>query len=288
MTSAHADAEHEAIAGLLGAYALDALEPAETEMVEAHLRTCAQCATEVARHHEVASLLADSEADAPAHVWDRIAERLDGPEHPLWESLAARLERPPGTRDILADQDPPPAETRRSAEIVPIAGRRDRRSLATRVIALVAAAAAVLAILLGIQVSRLDHRVSQLRAATTPGLSGVVQTALEEPSTDRVALAAAQPQGNTSAAVTVAVTSYGTAYVIPHHLPILPASRTYQLWGQIDGRMISLGLLGPDPTVSAVSVDAQAPVTLFAISIERSTGALQPTGAPVVQGAVRS
>jgi anti-sigma factor RsiW len=49
---------------LLGAYALDALEPDERAMVEAHLRTCVRCSVEVARHHEVAGLLANPGGDA--------------------------------------------------------------------------------------------------------------------------------------------------------------------------------------------------------------------------------
>jgi hypothetical protein len=58
------------------------------------------------------------------------------------------------------------------------------------------------------------------------------------------------------------------------------------LWGQIDGQTISLGLLGPDPAVTAFSVNPKTPVSSFAITAERSGGVLQPTGTPVVQGAV--
>ncbi len=61
-TSGH-DVDHESIAELLGAYALDALEPAEMELVEAHLQECPRCAAEVAQHHEVAGLLANSGGD---------------------------------------------------------------------------------------------------------------------------------------------------------------------------------------------------------------------------------
>lgn len=154
-------------------------------------------------------------------------------------------------------------------------------------ITLVATAAAVLALVLGVQVAHLNHRVGQLQSvAARPGLSGAVQAALEEPSTKRVKLVPTGPQRTNGTSVTVALTSSGAAYLIPQDLAKLPAGRTYQLWGQIDGRMISLGLLGSHPAVTAFSVNPNAPVSSFAITAERSGGTLQPTSTPVVQGVV--
>jgi anti-sigma factor RsiW len=285
---------HEELAELLGAYALDALDPDEAALVEAHLRDCPRCSAEVARHHEVAGLLANSGAEAPAELWDRIADRLESPSSPAWEKLAVRLERPPGAHDVLADEEAERTAAERTAAgfpetaaVVPLDQSRRRHRLVTRGITLVAAAAAVLAILLGVQVAHLNNRVSHLQtAASSPGLSGAVQTALEEPSTKRVKLV---PSGATHAngpSVTIALTSTGAAYLIPQDLAKLPAGKTYQLWGQINGQLISLGLLGSDPSVTAFSVDPKAPVSLFAITAERSAGVLQPTHQPVVQGAV--
>jgi anti-sigma factor RsiW len=279
---------HEELAELLGAYALDALEPDETALIEAHLRDCPRCSAELARHREVAGLLANSGAEAPAELWNRIAERLDSPASPAWEKLAARLERPPGTHDVLADKDGErtAAGPDAVASVAPLDQSR-RHRLVTGGITLVATAAAVLAVLLGVQVSHLNDQVSHLQsAATKPGLSGAVQSALEQPSTKRVKLV---PSGGTAAngtSVTVALTSSGAAYLIPQDLSALPTGKTYQLWGQIDGQMISLGLLGPDPAVTAFSVNPMTPVSSFAITAERSGGVLQPTGAPVVQGTV--
>jgi hypothetical protein len=50
--------------------------------------------------------------------------------------------------------------------------------------------------------------------------------------------------------------------------------------------MISLGLLGPNPGVTAFSTNRKAPVSSFAITAERSGGVLQPTHTPIVQGVV--
>ena len=68
---------HHDIEELLGAYALDALEADEHELVTAHLTTCARCRAEVEQHREVAALLAHSGEPAPVGVWDKIASSLD-------------------------------------------------------------------------------------------------------------------------------------------------------------------------------------------------------------------
>lgn len=154
-------------------------------------------------------------------------------------------------------------------------------------ITLVASAAAVVALVLGVQVAHLNHQVGQLQSvAAQPGLSSAVQAALEEPSTQRVKLVPSGPQKSDGTPVTVALTSSGAAYLIPQDLAKLPQGRTYQLWGHIDGRMISLGLLGSHPAVTAFTVNPKAPASSFAVTAEPSGGVLQPTTTPVVQGVV--
>ncbi len=86
-------ASHQEIQELLGAYALDAVDPETAALVERHLETCVRCSTEVARHHEVAGLLANSGGESPPELWDGIASQLDGSIPPSWDRLAARLER---------------------------------------------------------------------------------------------------------------------------------------------------------------------------------------------------
>jgi hypothetical protein len=171
--------------------------------------------------------------------------------------------------------------------VVPLDQSRRRHRRVTAGITLVATAAAVLALVLGVQVAHLNHQVGQLQSvAAQPGLSSAVQAALEEPSTQRVKLVPSGPRKSDGTSVTVALTTSGAAYLIPQDLAKLAPGRTYQLWGQIDGRMISLGLLGPHPAVTAFSVNPRAPVSSFAITAEPSGGVLQPTTTPVVQGGV--
>ena len=78
---------HDEISGLLGAYALDAVEGDERAAVEEHLLSCARCRAEVAEHREVAALLAHGGADAPDGLWDRIAGNLDDPRADLLRGL---------------------------------------------------------------------------------------------------------------------------------------------------------------------------------------------------------
>jgi anti-sigma factor RsiW len=67
---------HEEIQELLGAYALDAVEPDEAVAIEDHLRDCPRCRAEVAEHRETAAFLAHAGADAPPEVWSRIASTI--------------------------------------------------------------------------------------------------------------------------------------------------------------------------------------------------------------------
>src|SRR5205814_2524884 len=69
--------DHDEIAELLGAYALDAVEPEEAEAVARHLETCPRCAQEVDEHREAAAALAFAGETAPDGLWDRIQSRLE-------------------------------------------------------------------------------------------------------------------------------------------------------------------------------------------------------------------
>src|SRR5690606_4393398 len=90
--------EHDEIAELLGAYALDAVEPEEAAAVEAHLAVCPRCAAEVADHREVAAMLAHSGAPAPEGLWSRISASLE--EAP--PEMELRLPRPgPAGDDVV-------------------------------------------------------------------------------------------------------------------------------------------------------------------------------------------
>lgn len=123
---------HDEIQELLGAYALDAVDPDERSEIDDHLRDCARCRAEVAEHRDTAAFLAHSGTDAPAAVWDRIASSIDAPN------------------------------------VVPIApqlgfGARRNRNRWPQAMALVGAAAAVVIGFLVVQVREQDRRIDRLR-----------------------------------------------------------------------------------------------------------------------------
>ena len=100
-----------------------------------------------------------------------------------------------------------------------------------------------------------------------PPLSAAEQAALAQPSTRQVLLSA--PSGSPGhGRVTVVLTAAGTGFVEVDRLSTLAADRTYQLWGEIGGRTISLGLLGPAPSVVPFSVAGNGSVQAFAITAE--------------------
>lgn len=144
---------HDEIIDLLGAYALDAVEPAEAAAVEDHLRSCPRCRAEVAEHRETAAFLAHAGADAPPAVWDRIAGSIDVPAPAV--PLAPRL------------------------------GFGARRRFPAA--ALVAAAALVIAVL-GAQVRNQDQRIDDLAAALA-ATDGGFDAAMAEPDTTMMSLA---------------------------------------------------------------------------------------------------
>jgi hypothetical protein len=68
---------HERLRGLLGVYALGALDAAERADVEAHLTECKPCRhAAITRLESAALLLDDQPLQVPASVWDSIVERV--------------------------------------------------------------------------------------------------------------------------------------------------------------------------------------------------------------------
>ena len=273
---------HSEIEELLGAYALDALEPEEKAQVEGHLRECIRCIIEVGQHHEVTGLLANSGGDASDELWHKIAQRLDTPSAvPSWDRLAARLD-PPTVPEAVPHLEVP------LARVIPLDRTRRGHRWMVRTASLVAVAAAVLAVVLGVQVNHLNHQVNALNL-TRQSVSSAAQAALESPTTQRIQLTPpATSPGPKGTTVTLVVGPSGTGYVFASNLAPLSSNQTYQLWGSISGQLISLGVLGPDPGVSAFAYDTGVKVQAFAITAEQGGGVAQTTHLPVVEAAVKA
>jgi hypothetical protein len=237
---------HEEAQELLGVYALDAVDGPELEALERHLAECPRCRAEVAEHREVAVLLAHGGADAPEGLWDRIAGALD--------------------------TAPPPME------ITSLVARRRRRSIPWPAAVSLLAAAVLAVVFLGVQVNDQANRIDQLQSAMGDPLDQAVNQAIDAPGSTLVDLRSTDGQ----IVVRGAITKSGLGYLRTSGLPALPAGHTYQLWGATGDGMVSLGVLGGDPTVVTFH---DADYNLFAITAEDSpTGVVTSHKAAVVTG----
>lgn len=243
---------HREIEELLGVYALDAVEPDERDLVEAHLAGCPRCASEVEGYRETAALLAaHGGGRAPEGVWTKIAGAIEGQEDlpPRFEELAPILPMPTGAA--------------RQA--------RQARSLPMRAVALVAGVAAVLAGLLGVGIGRSSDSGDKVALATD------LQRVLDDPASEDVWLDA---DGKRQARVIRGAD--GTGFIMADQLPALPEDRTYQLWAVRADAKISLGVLGHDPGTTAFKM--VGPVLGYAITDEQAPGVGQSGNPPVAVG----
>jgi anti-sigma factor RsiW len=241
----------------------DAVDREEAQEIEAHLASCPRCAAELAEHHEMAGLLSGVGAEAPRGLWDAIAAQTGAP------------------RELAGQGSAPIADLgqHRAARSRPKVGWAMRLTIG------VAAVAVALALIAGVQIHHLDGKVNQLTALSrTQGISQAVQSALLNPDVKRIALTGNASSGATAAELVVLPS--GTSFLVNSRLEALPGSETYQLWGIIDGRAISLGVLGAHPSTVPFTLDASSSLTAFAITAERAGGVVVSTHTPVAEAKV--
>ncbi len=246
------------IEALIGAYALDAVEPDERAAVEAHLATCPRCRAELADHLEAASMLAYTGAPAPEGLWDRIASALEEP--------------PPAMRLAVVSQ---PGQGSQPGEPDQPGRARSRRSRRPLVLAALAAAAVVVIAALSLQVLHQGGQIDRLTSQTA--LRRAADQALDDPTSQKLTLSS--PTGAKSSAIAV-LSDTGTGYIMAANLPTLPEDRTYQLWAITPTQVVSLGLLGTDPHLNAFP--AHGKITGLAVTDEVAGGVTQSAHAPVI------
>ena len=236
---------HDEAAELLGAYALDAVDPDEAQAVELHLLECARCRAEVSEHRETAAMLAHAGADAPSSLWGRIAGEIEPP--------ADVVPLPMPRLGDIAEQ------------------RTKTRSRRPVWLAPVAAAAAVVIAVLGLQVRDLQQRIDELPASATAELA----SAAADPDAVLVHL-----DGGDGTSVPV-VLNGDRAWLDAANLPDAGNGRTYQLWGAAGDELVSVAVLGRDPGVVSFDVDGYA---ALAITEEDAPGVVRSEQPPVVIG----
>ncbi len=249
---------------LLPFYALDALTEDEKELVDAYL----------AEHPEAREQIRDMESAAAALPFG--ISSVEPPGH-VKEALMARV-----------------AEDAKARIAAPVMSQPPRRGLRFenlfRSLSMAAAAIAIIwAVVLNVQVARLQNEISALNeqvAAQSQSISELVQNL---------------PQTNESDVITVSLKSTGaqsrplgqlianpndtSAVIVISGLPPLEPGKTYQVW-LIGNAPVSAGFLTVDENgQSVLIVTSEESIGSFkslGISIEPEGGSAQPTADQIV------
>ena len=254
---------------LLGAYALDAVDPEERRAVEDYLRTNPRARAEVAEHREVAAQLAYEGSEAPAHLWSTIQGALDAsPPEVSWMPPLRAVEASPPPAEPAAGGSRADRNEQELASVVPIRKGPLRAGVA---LAVATAAAFLLVAGFAIALGRDDAPSSSERA---------IAAVDDDP--DAVTGALVADDGGLT--VEAGLATEGLGYVDGTDLPALEEGRTYQLWGVSGDLVISLGVLGPDPQVWVF--EAAEPVDALALTDEASPGVVSSDQPAVVAGAL--
>lgn len=237
---------------LTGVVALGAADDMDRRRLERATVADPAIADEMRRHRLVVDALADAmDTTPPSGLWDVIRSSID------------EIDEVDETDEVDGGAVDPSA-----------AGRTWRRP-ERRVLLSAAAIVAVVAIA--------GATVFGIVRSDGPGDSIAAMTAMADD-------AARQPGSRTGVltdagstmSVKVVVDAEGHGFVMTDPLPALPTDETYQLWSATDGEMVSLGLLGSNPRMSLVSIDAA--VTELAITREPARGSVAPTSGPMASG----
>jgi len=272
---------HEEASDLLAVFALDAVDAAEYEQIEEHLSDCPRCRAELDAHSEVAAALGNSVEPLPEGLWSSISGRLSPPPDEVPPPLPRLLTGGIGGAEVdgRTFQRPGSSESTRSSRSSWLS-RSSRGRMAT--VVSIAAAAVVVAAVLGVNLIRADHQVTQLKSAVGTSARTAVAAALATSGRKVVNLESAEHR---RLAQFVMVPN-GQGYLVKSTLPRLRSTATYQLWGVVGGKSISLGLLGTSPDQATFTwAEARRP-TALGITVEPAGGSVLPSGLMVATGTV--
>lgn len=283
---------HDEFEELLGAYALDACDPAEEAAIARHLADCPRCRAELAAHEEVAGVLGNLGGVAPDGLWDRIWGEITSPDQrdetsqegeTAGESRQPRsFPHPPPPFAVLEGGSAEAGEPNKAdgpAAPSRAVRRPDRRWVYALAAGAVAAALAVVVGLLGTTVGNLNNQVSALnRALVTGGVRGAEQAAAADPTHKAVQLLSSTGPWK---ARLVTLPS-GTAFIVPEKMPSIAPSRTFQAWAIVHGKVVSLGVLGRSGQIHQLLL--QPDMTAVLVNTEPLGGTSQPTTPLLLKG----
>jgi len=268
---------------LTGAYAVNALDPAERAAFEEHLAGCPECAAEVAGLLETTARLASAEAVTPParlkqSVLAQIATtRQISPSTSTSTSLspAAAIAGPYRPRSQSAtDEAGGPAPEQGSAVV---AFHRPGWSWAQRSLAIAATVLTFVVVGLATLLVQANQARSQLDAT---------QQAVSRVLTAADAHSISGSLGGQGKATIVVSASAGTSVLLGTGLPPAPAGHTYELWylGGAHTSPVPAGTFNPDPSghATAVLTGTAAGAAGIAVTVEPAGGSPAPTTKPVL------
>lgn len=240
---------------LAGAYAMHALNAADTKRFERHLARCPECAAEIADFGEVAARLAAAAATRPP---DALKDRA-------MAAAACVRQLPPATDEVGAARSP-----RRRPGWLP------RQSWVARFALAVGAASIVLAGIFGLTASSERHQLRQDQARSR-------QVAAVLTARDAVMLDAKVRTGGT-AAVVMSSTERALVFAATG-LRVLASSKCYELWLVGPGGDTPAGML-PAPRqgrTGPVIASGLASGDRLGLTIEPVGGSKQPTSPMILE-----
>jgi hypothetical protein len=239
----------EELRELLGAYALDALDPKERAQVDALLLADPSARAELHELEHAAAWLGHASLRPPTSAWDAIAAQVD--------------------RDLASDaaEPAPPMPTSTAHSTSPHRATRWLVAAAV-VLVLTIGAAGVVAVV---------DRSSGSESITTQ-----YQAAMHNPLARVTTLRSAD--GKYSARVVVLRDR--TGYMAEAVMPAAGAGRDFQLWSITPKGPVSVGLLRGGGDI--VRFHVAGATTALAVTDEPGGGSRVPTGIPIVSGELRS
>ena len=251
---------------LLPFYALDALTDEERELVESYLAEHPEAREQINDLHSGASALpyGISPVEPPRHVKEALMARVNADSQVRAQS-AVQASRPP-------------------------APRRSWFETLFQAFSLGAAAVAIIwAIVLNVQVSRLQTEISGLHQTLTEQGNTLEQILVNLPKSPSNVITVSIKGTNVEPSAhgqLIADPKEESAVLIISGLPKLEANRTYQVWLGSGGVMVSAGLLSVDENGQGVVVvtsdESIGSFNQLGISVEPEGGSQQPTGDIVV------
>ena len=145
-----------------------------------------------------------------------------------------------------------------------------------------AVAAAVLAVVFGVELQSANHNLASTRSAlAAKGDTAAVSAALATPGHQLIEMRSRQG----SVVAEFVLLANGQRLLVSSSMPPLPRDETYQLWGKIEGQPISLALLGNRPAHAGFTVASATPSSLL-VTVEPAGGVTTPDRSPLAIGTV--